>query len=129
MPDSPSVLLVGHCGPDSYALKSAVGRFLPGAAVEFVHDQPTLERKLPSADLVLINRVLDGGFASETALDVIAALAPGARARFLLISNYPEAQAAAVQAGALPGFGKAEMNAPTAKERLLAAMARPHPGS
>ena len=129
MPETVSVLLVGHCGPDSYALKSAVGRFVPGANVEFVHDQRTLEKKLSSADLVLVNRVLDGAFSEEGGVELIGALAPASKARFLLISNYPEAQVAAVQAGAAPGFGKAEMNAPAAKERLLGALAARQPGS
>jgi hypothetical protein len=129
MPDSVTVLLVGHCGPDSYALKSAVSRFVPGAQVEFVHDQPGLEKRLPSAHLVLVNRVLDGRFHSDSGIDLIAALAPSATARFLLISNYPEAQVAAAQAGAAPGFGKAEMNSPAAKERLLHALAARHPAS
>jgi hypothetical protein len=129
MRDSVSVLLVGHCGPDSYALRSAVGRVVPGAQVEFVNDQRALDKKLAAADLVLVNRVLDGPFAARGGVELIALLAPVSRARFLLISNYPEAQAAAVEAGALPGFGKAEMNSPAAQERLLGALAARQPAS
>jgi hypothetical protein len=123
MPDTLSILLVGHCGPDSYALKSAVGRIFPAARVEFVHDRATLDQKLPAADLVLVNRVLDGDYGAEGGIELIGALAPASRAAFLLISNYPEAQAAALEAGASPGFGKAEMNSPAARQRLLDALA------
>ena len=37
------------------------------------------------------------------------------------ISNYPEAQAEAVAAGALPGFGKAELHDPRTAELLRSA--------
>jgi hypothetical protein len=123
VPESMTILLVGHCGPDSWALRSAVGRAVPGAAVEFVHDRQGLDARLPAAELALVNRVLDGGFDGACGVDLIATLAPRSRARFMLISNYPEAQAAAVGVGALPGFGKAEMNTPAARERLAAALA------
>ena len=37
MADAPiRILLVGHCGPDAYALRSAIGGMVPGASVEFV---------------------------------------------------------------------------------------------
>jgi hypothetical protein len=124
-----TILLVGHCGPDSYGLKAAVTRFVPGARVEFINDQRTLEAKLGDAHLALVNRVLDGHFAAQDGTELIALLATGARAGFLLISNYPEAQAAAARAGALRGFGKAEMNSPAARECLLTALAARQPAS
>jgi hypothetical protein len=117
-----TILLVGHCGPDSWALKTAVSRLVPGADVQLVNDEQALATRLPAADLVLVNRMLDGGFTAESGVELIGRLAPGAGARFMLISNFPESQAAAVRAGASPGFGKAEMYSARAKETVLAAL-------
>jgi len=40
----------------------------------------------------------------------------------MLVSNYPDAQQAAVQAGALPGFGKRELGSPRVPELIRAAL-------
>jgi hypothetical protein len=37
----------------------------------------------------------------------------------MLVSNYPEAQSAAVAAGAVPGFGKASLHTAQTREHLL----------
>jgi hypothetical protein len=80
-------------------------------------------------DDVAQHQQLPGGRHARGGVELIALLAPVSRARVLLISNFPEAQAAAVEAGALPGFGKAEMNSPAAQERLLGALAARQPAS
>jgi hypothetical protein len=41
----------------------------------------------------------------------------------MLVSNYADAQQAAVAAGALPGFGKREIGTPKVKELLRSALA------
>ena len=41
----------------------------------------------------------------------------------MLVSNYPEAQASAVAAGALPGFGKREIGSPRIGQVIRAALA------
>ena len=62
-------------------------------------------------DLVLVNREFDedGGSGIEFIQDHL----PSLKAKgipVMLVSNYPEAQFRAVELGALPGFGKAEMS-------------------
>jgi two-component system, chemotaxis family, chemotaxis protein CheY len=121
--NSPTVMLVGHCGPDSYSLRNAVGRAIAGVTIISADDGETLEANLARADLLLVNRVLLGYFESESGMDLIARLArtPGAP-RTMLISNFPEAQAAAEAAGALPGFGKKDIYAEETTRRLRAAV-------
>jgi tRNA(Ile)-lysidine synthetase-like protein len=129
----PKVLLVGHCVPDSAMLTSML-RTACGNAVEpvvvRVNDDSSLTREVTEASLLLVNRVLDGEFGSTDGIALIARFAsaravPGASAlipALMLVSNYPEAQAAAVKVGARPGFGKAEAYAATTREKIAAAL-------
>lgn len=121
--DKPHVLLVGHCGPDAYAIKSAVSSAVPGASVAMVTDAGRLEAELPRASLLLVNRVLDGSFEHEGGIELIRALseregAPPA----MLVSNFAEAQAEAQAAGAVPGFGKTALYAADTKARIRSAI-------
>ena len=98
MPDGPRIILVGHCGPDSYALRSAVSRAVPGAVVTFANDEAELQAALPTADLLLVNRLLEGGYAHTTGADLIRAVAASESTKkpaTMLVSNFPEAQAEA----------------------------------
>jgi two-component system, chemotaxis family, chemotaxis protein CheY len=120
---SRTILLVGHCGPDSWALKTAISRIVPGSSVELVNDERSLQASLPQADLLLVNRILDGDFGMGQGATLISRLLQtGILARFMLISNYPEAQQEAVAAGAMPGFGKSEMYSAKATELIRAAL-------
>ena len=75
-------------------------------------------------DLLLVNRVLDYGFEYEEGVALIARLRQShPNIRTMLVSNYAEAQQAAVAAGALPGFGKREIGTPRVKELLTSALA------
>lgn len=114
------VALVGHCGPDQWALRSAVGSALPGAEFVSINDEQTLQSSLGALDLALVNRVLDGRFPSESGIELIGRFASKAQPRpaLLLISNFPDAQRDAEAAGAAPGFGKADANTETARSRL-----------
>lgn len=126
MTTQPRVGLVGHCVPDAYALRSAVGRALPGVEFILINDSDSLADKAGACDLLLINRVLDGDFDDEGGIAMIRRLgvgrAAGARPALMLVSNFPEAQAEAVGAGAVPGFGKTEMNTARGAERLRGAV-------
>jgi two-component system, chemotaxis family, chemotaxis protein CheY len=108
------VALAGHCGPDSSYLRMATSKALPGAHILMVDDDAELRRLLADGlELVLVNRVLDYGFQDETGVDLIRRYRsefPGGR--YMLVSNYPEAQQEAVSAGAMPGFGKREIGSP-----------------
>jgi CheY-like chemotaxis protein len=74
-------------------------------------------------DLVLVNRVFDADgssgvrFIQELKADEV--LRPIA---VMLVSNYDDAQRDAVQAGALPGFGKAALGEPSMVARVQAVL-------
>jgi hypothetical protein len=61
-------------------------------------------------DLILFNRQLGYGFTEPEGVKCIERLKYlTGGTKMMLVSNYPDAQAAAVEAGALPGFGKREL--------------------
>jgi hypothetical protein len=75
-------------------------------------------------DLLLLNRQLDYGFEDHEGIAVIRKLRPHyPNVKMMLVSNFPEAQAAAVAEGALPGFGKRELNTPKVAELIREALA------
>lgn len=119
-----TVVLVGHCGPDNSYLRLAVRAAVSDAAIATADDSQELARALAAgADLVLINRVLDYGFDQPSGVELIKHLrASHPKVRLMLISNYPEAQAAAVAAGAIPGFGKRDIGSRAAAIALSNAL-------
>lgn len=86
---------------------------MPAAEVLRVDDDAALTAAISNGDeraLLLVNRVLDGEFADAGGIELIARVrAAHPTVRAILVSNYPDAQYAAVHAGALPGFGKREI--------------------
>lgn len=120
-----TVVLVGHCGPDAYLLRSAVQRALPHSSIAMVNDESTVRRDHWRPDRVLlVNRVLDGDFSVEGLGLIGRAAADAAGPIVLLVSNYDEAQQAATASGALPGFGKQELYAPETAAKLRTAAER-----
>ena len=120
------VVLVGHCGPDSSYLRMAVSKAYRDAQVSLADDDSDLKKLLNdgTADLLLLNRQLDWGFATESGVELIRQLRPKYPAvKMMLVSNYPDAQQEAVEAGAMPGFGKREIGSPRVAEVLKAALA------
>jgi CheY-like chemotaxis protein len=118
------VALVGHCGPDSSYLRLAVSTAVRGAKVLTADDEKELQRLLAEGvDLLLVNRVLDYGFDQTEGVDLIRRLrGDHPDLKTMLISDFPDAQAGATQAGALPGFGKREVNSPRAQKLLRDAL-------
>lgn len=118
------IVLVGHCGPDSYMLRSAVKYAVEGSELSFANDDLALTKALEDGvDLLLINRVMDGRFTSEIGTDLIKRLRQERPAtRTMLISNYSDAQDAAVEAGAARGFGKGEAGSKKMRDALGAAL-------
>ena len=114
-------ILVGHCVPDQFMLRSAVQRLVPDAAVEIVNDHSSLEPHLHPEAVLLVNRVLDGRFHASDGIDLIDAL-NGNGPRTLLISNLADAQTRAEAAGAMPGFGKSDLYEDATAEKLRAAV-------
>lgn len=92
-------------------LKSAVQRAVPNATVETVKDQASLQAHLSPDRVLLINRVLGGSFSIDSGVALIEQLAQSDHPPvMMLISNFPEAQQAAVAVGAMQGFGKAQVH-------------------
>jgi len=118
------VLLVGHCGPDSSYLKMAVRSARSDAAVVYAEDAHELRAALDGGvDLILFNRELGYGFDEKEGVDIIRWLKPNyPTLKMMLVSNYADAQKAAVEAGALPGFGKRELGQPRIAKLLREAL-------
>ncbi|MCH2161747.1 MAG: hypothetical protein MK085_07720 [Phycisphaerales bacterium] len=131
MPDSLDgvhVVLVGHCGPDTWMIRSAVERALPGVTVDMVTEQDQLDAHLQPGRVLLLNRQLDGVFDAELGQELIdPAVAAGAVP--LLVSNFAEAQEAALAAGAHEGFGKSAINDEATAEVLRSAAMQASPSN
>lgn len=114
------VVLVGHCGPDSAYLKMTVrgaGKEIEVLSADSQEDLDAVLEKTP--DLLLLNRELGYGFADGMGVDMIGRLKKShPEIKTMLVSNYPEAQAAATAAGGVPGFGKRELGTPRVAELL-----------
>ena len=118
------IALVGHCGPDSSFLRMAVSSADRSIQVMAADDASALDLVLEKGvDLLLFNRELPYGFDQTRGVDVIKKLRerhPGVK--MMLVSNYPDAQEAAVKAGALPGFGKREIGSPRVTQVIREAL-------
>lgn len=124
MPTLTQIVLVGHCGADSWMLervaKDAAASGGLDAEVIRVNHQDQLDA-LSAQCLLLVNRVLDGSFTAGTGMDLIAEVAGrDDPPKMMLISNYEDAQAAAVEAGAAPGFGKSDIGSDDVREKIVA---------
>ena len=121
---STRIALVGHCGPDSTYLRMTVMKAAKDVQVIMADDDSDLKNTLEQGvDLVLFNRELGYGFTETMGVDLIKRLrAEHPNLRMMLVSNYADAQAAAVANGALPGFGKREIGSPRVVEVLKDAL-------
>lgn len=114
------ILSVGQCGFD-HARLSQFLRSEFQADVKRADSAPEALQALRAGrfDLVLVNRVFDRDAARG--LDLIQEIVADPALRsvpVMLVSNYPEAQQAAVEAGAHEGFGKAELETPRVRALL-----------
>ncbi|HEX6986194.1 MAG TPA: response regulator [Planctomycetaceae bacterium] len=114
------VLSVGQCVPDGTAIKSFLKQRF-GAVVQAADTADEAMAMLHNGpfDLVLVNRVFDadGGSGLELVRAVKANPTTG-KIPVMLVSNYAEAQQKAVEHGAEPGFGKAQLGSEEVVERL-----------
>jgi hypothetical protein len=115
---TPTITLVGHCRPDIFALKAAVRGFIPKANVTSIN---SADQMTEPTDLYLVNRILDGRFPNESGIELIRNL-PEDASPAILITNIEEHAQTALEAGAKPGFGKADSRSPKAQQALLAAL-------
>jgi hypothetical protein len=121
------VLLVGHCGPDSNYLRMTVRSALGDIALTSADNNKALTAALEKGvDLILFNRELDWGFEPATGVGMIRLLrGKYPNVSMMLVSNFPDAQAAAEAAGAKPGFGKREIGTPRVRDLLRSAVGLP----
>ena len=116
----PQVLSVGQCGFDH----GNIGRVLAehfGAEVQAAATSELALRAVRDGqfDLVLVNRVFDAN--GDSGLELIKKWQSDEETRatpVMLVSNYSDAQDAAIALGARPGFGKNALTAPETHERL-----------
>lgn len=114
------ILSVGQCKHDHARLS----RFLESefqAEVERAESASEALQTLRNehVDLVLVNRVF--GRDASRGLDLVKAIVADPELRrvpVMLVSNYPEAQQMAVEAGAHEGFGKAALRTARTRELL-----------
>lgn len=114
------ILSVGQCGADHGSISRVFQRAFAAEVVGIDTTVEALEKLRREAfALVLVNRVFDAD--GSSGLDLIKqiksdeALAP---TPVMLVSNYADAQKQAAEAGAVPGFGKAELGAVQMVERV-----------
>ncbi|MCU0959032.1 MAG: response regulator [Pirellulaceae bacterium] len=114
------VLNVGSCTPDHRAISAMIAaRF--SAEVSRAHDWDDAVEHLRAMpfDLVLVNRMLDSDrsdgvrFIERLKQDPDLGAVP-----VMLVTNFPEHQRRAMQAGAVEGFGKQSLTAPETLAKL-----------
>jgi len=114
------VLDVGNCVPDHAAIRRLLETNFQAEVIQADDSAGALTalRKQPF-DLVLVNRKLDLDYSDG--LDIIKQIKADpqlATVPCMLITNYPDQQQIAVQAGAEPGFGKKQLFSEETKLRL-----------
>jgi two-component system, chemotaxis family, chemotaxis protein CheY len=109
---SKRVLSIGQCGFDESAIVSFFHKIAPEVTVIQAHTIAESLTALNQAEyqLVLVNRIFDR--TGEEGLTLLKQVQSQIKdgLRLLLVSNLPDAQSAALALGALPGFGKAQLN-------------------
>ena len=114
------VLLVGHCESDQRAITQLIeSRF--DAIVETTSQiDPALKLLCQNPyELVLVNRTFD--VTSEEGIELIRRIKESPYIRHtpvMLVSNFDTAQQEAISLGAVPGFGKADLQSPAVYETL-----------
>ena len=114
------VLNVGQCGPDHAAISRTLkSHFDVDVQMVETHDEAMLKLQNNTYDLVLLNRIFDAtGTQGMHTLKALKSEQSMTRVPVMLVSNYEDAQQAAVEAGALPGFGKSQLADPLTADRL-----------
>jgi two-component system chemotaxis response regulator CheY len=119
----PLVLDLGQCDYDHPQIQTLLESL--GATVRRAHNFAEARKLMEQEkfDLILVNRITD--IDGTSGLDFISDVkGPEGKngPKMMLVSNYPDAQIAAVKAGAVLGFGKDFLDSPQTKEKLNAAL-------
>ena len=119
------VLDVGQCNPDHSSLTHFLNtHFDVEIDRSHVLDDTLSKLRDSEYDLVMINRKLDRDYSDGMLiLEAIKTDDSLKHLPVILISNYEDAQQAAIAAGAEPGFGKAQLDRPESVERVRAVLA------
>ncbi len=114
------VLSVGQCVPDQWAIERFLNRHFDVEVVTAQDAQETSQRLADERfDLVLVNRKLDRDYSDGIEIiHQLKASSATSEVPVMLITNFPQHDCAAVKVGAVPGFGKADVESPALAERL-----------
>jgi two-component system chemotaxis response regulator CheY len=116
------VLSVGNCGYDHGALSALLARAFQAETVAAHSAAEALgAARSEKYDLILVNRVLDAD--GSDGLAIIESLQNDPATKdmpVMMITNFAEHQAAALCAGAQPGFGKQTLHDAETRRRLEA---------
>ena len=109
---SRNVLDVGQCNADHTRISNLLNRQFDVSIQRANSFDEALKMALDTPfDLILINRIMDAdGTAGADILNALKSQPSTAELPVMIVSNYEEAQAAAVAAGAVSGFGKAALD-------------------
>ena len=114
------VLNVGQCGFDHRRIEHYLtANFDVEIKQAHTHQEALAQLKEQSFDLVLINRLLDTD--QSPGMDVLNSIKSNSdtgNVPVMVVSNYEDAQAKAIDAGAVKGFGKANLDRPETFELL-----------
>ena len=118
------VLDVGNCGPDHSSIRRMLTSNFGAEVIQTDGLADTLTAlQENSIDLVLINRKLDNDYSDGIViLEQIKSKPDYSDLPVMLITNYEEHQAKAVALGALPGFGKLEINSAKTRAKLASVL-------
>ncbi|MFT5301266.1 MAG: CheY-like chemotaxis protein [Mariniblastus sp.] len=114
------VLDVGQCNADHNQITQLLSREFD-VEIQRAHsfDEATQMALDTPFDLILINRILDaGGTAGMSILNAIKTQPSTAETPVMIVSNYADAQADAVSAGGMAGFGKLELDLEKTRDLL-----------
>jgi len=118
------VLSVGQCGFDHAGIVRRLNAICEAETVAANSARTALDLlRAGGFDLVLVNRVFDADGASG--LDLIRSLKSNADlsdTQIMLVSNYESAQSEAIEHGALPGFGKSDLNSAETAVKIRAVL-------
>lgn len=105
------VLDVGQCFADHHGIKDLIESNLDAQVYQADSHASTMEScQREQFDLILVNRVLDAD--GSPGMEVLTALKQDVDSQaipVMLVSNYHDAQTSAIEAGAIPGFGKSSL--------------------
>jgi CheY-like chemotaxis protein len=120
----PRVLDVGNCSYDHGSIRRLLEERFQAEVVQQHHRADAIQAlKRGRFDLVLVNRVFDRD--GDDGMELIRTIKSDpalAETPVMLISNYEQYQKQAMEAGALPGFGKSALSSPETAERLDAVL-------